>query len=197
MNILAKGAVLTQNVLQERMRRGEIVVSPILEHDQIGEGSIDIRLGTQFIVNERPQLGEFDVTKLTAHDIRRFQQFLVVPFGQKFTLHPGSFSLGSTFEFIALPNDVAGFVLSRSRYGRAGLLIATATYVHPCWKGCLTLELENLGEIPLGLYPGSRVGQLVLVRADAVALPLVKTIPVGPSFSSLKEDPRWEKFKVK
>ena len=70
---------------------------------------------------------------------------VVVPFNRKFRLHPGGFLLGATLEFISLPNDIAGFILSRSGYGRTGLLIAAATYVHPGWKGCLTLELENLG----------------------------------------------------
>jgi dCTP deaminase len=197
MNILPNGAVLTRETLVGRIASGDIVISPLLEDDQIGDGSVDIRLGTQFIVNERPQLGELDPAKITSEDIRRYQRMVVVPFDQKFTLHPGSFSLGCTFEFISLPNDVAGFVLSRSRYGRAGLLIATATYVHPGWKGCLTLELENLGEVPIGLRPGSRVGQLVLLRAERIADTRLKSIPVGPTFTSLEEDPRWTRFSRK
>jgi len=100
-------------------------------------------------------------------------------------------------EFISLPSDIAGFVLSRSGYGRTGLLIATATYIHPGWKGCLTLELENLGELPVALWPGSYVGQLVLLSAEKVEEPLLKSIPVGPVFSRLTEAPRWQKLRNK
>jgi deoxycytidine triphosphate deaminase len=120
---------------------------------------------------------------------------VVVPFDDNFVLHPGSFLLGATLEFIALPTDMAGFVLSRSGYGRAGLLIATATYIHPGWKGCLTLELENLGEVPIKLRPACAVGQLVFLNADKVDQPDLKSIPVGPVFGSLAENPRWAKLR--
>ena len=171
------------------------MITPILDREQIGEGSVDIRLSTQFIVNKRPQLSEIDPMTLTAEKVRKFQELVVVPFEDRFMLHPGSFLLGCTLEFIALPDDICGFVLSRSGYGRAGLLVATATYVHPGWHGCLTLELENLGEVPIALWPGSRVGQLVLMRADRVAMPKLKLIPVGPRFSNLAEDSRWEEIR--
>ena len=189
-------AILTRRVLKERLARGDdLIVTPILDEGQIGDGSIDISLGTQFITSSRPQIERIDPAELTERHIREFQRIVVVPFDRKFILHPGSFLLGVTFEFIALPNDIAGFVLSRSSYGRAGLLIATATYIHPGWKGCLTLELENLGEVPIALRPGSYVGHLVLMRADAIDPPLLKSLPVSPAFSSLKEDSRWAKLR--
>jgi dCTP deaminase len=188
-------AILTQDGLKNRLESGDLVVSPILEESQIGHGSIDISLGTQFITNVRPQVAEINPRELSKEELRRFQKLVVVPFHERFVLHPGGFLLGATFEFIALPPDIAGFVLSRSSYGRAGLLIATATYIHPGWKGCLTLELENLGEVPIALWPGSYVGQLVLCRADRINQPLLKSVPVGPVFSTLAENPRWEKLR--
>jgi dCTP deaminase len=196
-NVRPQGAVLTKDALRYRLfTKRDIVISPILDPSrQIGEGSVDISLGPRFIVNQRPQVNEIDPMTLTNKEIRKFQQEIVVPFGEKFTLHPQSFLLGGTFEFVALPADVCGFVLSRSSYGRAGLLVATATFVHPGWHGCLTLELENLGEVPIALRPGSPVGQLVFVTADPpVKVPPFKTIPVGPTFTSLAEDPRWKRL---
>ena len=189
-----KGAVLTHDELQQRLE-SDLVVTPILEQKQIGHGSVDISLGTQFITSLRPHVEELDPAELTSKHIRKFQKLVTVPFDEKFMLHPGSFLLGATLEFVSLPLDVAGFVLSRSNYGRAGLLIATATYIHPGWKGCLTLELENLGEVPIALRPGLNVGQLVLIRADAIDRPLLKSIPVGPTFSSLKEPDNWKKLR--
>jgi dCTP deaminase len=174
------------------LKTKKLVISPILDLAQVGEGSVDIRLGTRFIVNKRTQLAAIDPMQLTETEIRKFQEAVTVPFDSKFMLHPGSFLLGCTLEYIVLPEDISGFVLSRSGYGRAGLLIATATYVHPGWHGCLTLELENFGEVPITLWPGSRIGQLVLMRADRVAAPKLKITPVGPRFGSLSEDPKWK-----
>lgn len=187
------GAVLSKETLQQRLKK-DLIVSPILESSQIGEGSIDISLGTRFITSRRSKLSQIDFPTLNLKEMQSFQESVVVPFGDTFTLHPNSFALGCTFEFIALPKDICGFVLSRSSYGRAGLLIATATFVHPGWRGCLTLELENLGEIPIILRPLSTVGQLVLLNAASLAeIPRAKSIPVAPTFTTLDQDPRWKK----
>jgi dCTP deaminase len=192
---LKSSAALSREALRERLGN-DLIVSPLLDEKQIGDGSIDISLGTRFIASQRSQITEIDPLKLDEEQIRSFQSAIMTPFGDRFVLHPNSFVLGCTFEFIALPADVCGFVLSRSAYGRAGLLIATATFVHPGWKGCLTLELENLGDVPIILRPLSTIGQLVLLNATKLKEPLrYKSIPVGPAFSSLSTDPRWEKIK--
>jgi dCTP deaminase len=183
-------AVLTRESLWSSLRSGSIVISPILDRKQVGEGSVDVRLGTRFIANKRTELAQIDPMD-HPETVKNFQEEVVVPFNSKYMLHPGNFLLGCTMEYIVLPDNVCGFVLSRSGYGRAGLLIATATYVHPGWHGCLTLELENLGDVPIALWPGSRVGQLVLFRADKVTTPKLKSVPVGPIFGSLAEDARW------
>lgn len=188
---------MTKDTLRRRLAEGDLVISPILEPAiQVGNGSVDIRLGTRFIVNKIPQVTEINPSGLTPETLREFQEEVAVPIEEKFMLHPGRFLLGCTFEFIALPQDLCGFVLSRSNYGRAGLLIATATYVHPGWHGCLTLELENLGEVPIALWPGSRIGQLVLMNAEKLPdKPKLKSIPVAPTFSSLAENDKWQKLR--
>jgi deoxycytidine triphosphate deaminase len=140
---------------------------------------------------------KIDFPDLTRDQIYSFQESVVAPFDGEYILHPRSFVLGCTFEFIALPTDICAFILSRSSYGRAGLLIATATFVHPGWRGCLTLELENLGEIPIILRPLSTVGQLVLFSVSKLPeQPETKLIPVSPMFTTLNEDPRWKKIKA-
>jgi dCTP deaminase len=85
-----------------------------------------------------------------------------VPFGDAFILHPRNFVLGGTLEWIRLPADLAGYVIGRSSWGRHGLIIATATGVHPGFTGCLTLELTNVGEIPITVKPGTAICQLFL-----------------------------------
>jgi dCTP deaminase len=85
-----------------------------------------------------------------------------VRFGDKFVLHPRAFVLGSTLEWIRMPKNIAGYVTSRSSWGRRGLIIATATGVHPGFTGCLTLETFNSGEVPIALYPGMAISQFFL-----------------------------------
>jgi dCTP deaminase len=85
-----------------------------------------------------------------------------VRFGDDFVLHPRSFALASTIEWLRIPTDLAGYVTGRSSLGRRGLIIATAVGVHPGFTGCLTLELSNLGDVPIIIRPGMTVAQLFL-----------------------------------
>jgi len=90
----------------------------------------------------------------------QFTKTHYVPFGDSYFLHPRSFVLGTTLEWVRLPRDLAAYVVGRSSWGRRGLIIATATGVHPGFTGCITLELTNVGEIPIAIKPGMAVCQL-------------------------------------
>lgn len=92
-----------------------------------------------------------------------------MPFGESFVLHPRAFVLGVTLEWIRLPRNRAAYVIGRSSWGRYGLVIATATGVHPGFTGCLTLELTNVGEIAITVKPGTTVCQLCVnsVQGDS------------------------------
>ena len=81
-----------------------------------------------------------------------------------FYLHPNELVLTATLEYFKLPSNLAGYVTSRSSWGRAGLVIATAVAVHPGFTGTVTLELVNLGEVPLALRPGLNVAQFVFFQ---------------------------------
>jgi dCTP deaminase len=87
-----------------------------------------------------------------------------VPFGTRFLLHPGSLALVPTLEWVKLPEDIHGSVTARSTWAREGLSIATATFVEPRYQGIVTLELSNLGQIPVALYPGMTMAQIALTR---------------------------------
>lgn len=124
-----------------------------------GSASIDLRLGTWFV-----SLRQARMTHMSVDRGRQFTTQLTkthyVPFGDEYVLHPASFVLGATLEWIRLPTNLAAYVVGRSSWGRRGLIIATATGVHPGFKGCLTLELSNVGEIPIGIRPGMTICQL-------------------------------------
>jgi dCTP deaminase len=89
-----------------------------------------------------------------------------VRFDGRFILHPRSFVLATTLEWIRMPRTLAGYVTGKSSWGRRGLVIETAPGVHPGFIGCLTLELANVGEIPIEIYPGTPICQLFFHRVE-------------------------------
>ncbi len=149
------------------------MITPILdlkEQLQDGSTSIDLRLGNLFVVPKRAQISHLDPSEAEYELQReRYWEEFNVPMGHHFVLHPRHFALGQTVEWIHLPLDLAGYVVGRSTWGREGLIVATAVGVHPGWSGPLTLELTNLGEIPLLLYPGLAYIQLFLHNVEPKA----------------------------
>jgi dCTP deaminase len=89
-----------------------------------------------------------------------------VPFAQEFVLHPARFVLATTLEWIRLPQNYGAFVGGKSSLGRRGIVIETAAGVHPGFCGCLTLEIANVGEIPVRLVSGMMIGQLFVHVTD-------------------------------
>jgi deoxycytidine triphosphate deaminase len=90
-----------------------------------------------------------------------------VPFGSPFVLHPGRFVLASTLEWLKFPSDLAGYVGGKSTWARRGLIIETAAGIHPGFGGCLTLELANVGEVPIIIRPGMVICQVFVHKIDA------------------------------
>jgi len=146
-----------QRKLDERL-----VISPLLDQAQVGSASIDVRLGTEFLLLRRTQQPGLDPAEDSQQDVEAFQERVVVPLGEKLWLHPEHFVLAATLEYVRLPNDLGAYVLGRSSWGRVGLIVATAVMVHPGFAGCLTLELVNEGDSPIALYPGLKIAQLAV-----------------------------------
>ncbi len=158
-------SVKSANVLRRLIyEQGELVITPLLDPDrQVNKGSasIDLRLGTEFVVSRRGHLPHINsLEKDFKAKVATLQNRYYVGIGSRFVLHPGHFVLGSTLEYLKLPDNLCGNVVTRSSWGRYGLIIATAVAVQPGYRGCLTLELRNLAEVPLLLYPGSKVLQI-------------------------------------
>jgi dCTP deaminase len=87
---------------------------------------------------------------------------------EPFILHPGEFVLGSTYEKVTLPDDVAARLEGKSSLGRLGLLThSTAGFIDPGFSGHVTLELSNMATLPIMLWPGSKVGQLCFFRLSS------------------------------
>jgi dCTP deaminase len=140
-----------------------LVVTPLLDDDQVGPASIDLRLGTEFLLLRRRLGPGLNPAAPDAREIvERLHEPVSVALGEPLWLHPSEFILGATLEFIRLPADLGAYLLGRSSWGRLGLLVATAVMVQPGWSGSLTFELVNEGSSPVCLYPGLRVAQLAV-----------------------------------
>lgn len=152
--------------MEENDYAKKLVVTPLLSKDQIGPASIDVRLGSSIIIPKKIFVDKQDVTdRTTIKEVeRRLYDRTRLKYHDKFMLHPNQLILGVTFEYLSLPHDLFCTIMSRSSWGRLGLVVATAAAVQPGYKGCLTLELVNLSESPVALYPGLPVGQLVFQR---------------------------------
>jgi dCTP deaminase len=171
--------------------RTRLVVAPLLDDAQVGSGSIDLRLGTEFIETERRNEAVIDPYETSEVPVVTKDHVHFVPLGQHLVLHPGQFVLGATLEFLRLPAHLGAQVLSRSSWGRLGLLVATAVVVQPGFAGSLTLELVNTGNVPIRLRPGLRVAQLQVWSAGSPTTTPYSTgkekyrAPLGPESNKL------------
>jgi dCTP deaminase len=190
-------STLTRARLEARLRGEDklepLVVTPILTTDQVGESSIDVRLGNQFIVFRMHAFGVYSLGNAST-EFRQWQERQVLRFRNAFILHPGTLALASTFEYVRMPGDLECQVEGRSSWARVGIQVATASTVQPGFMGVITLELSNVGTIPIEMYPGERIAQLVF-RDALPPVPPGSYGPnrkyrcaVGPEFSRLHID---------
>jgi dCTP deaminase len=127
-----------------------------------GDASVTLRLGRWFISLRQSSHRFFDVKASKEEYISeaRAAKCYFVPFGKEFILHPGRFVLASTLEWLSFPATLGGYVGGKSTWARRGLIIETAAGIHPGFNGCLTLELANVGEVPIIVRPGMKIAQV-------------------------------------
>jgi dCTP deaminase len=103
-------------------------------------------------------------------DLTGLTELVEVPDGEAFMLHPGEFALGSTLERVAVPNDLVARVEGKSSLGRLGLVIhSTAGFIDAGFDGHVTLELANLANLPITLYPNMKIGQISFIKMTSPA----------------------------
>ena len=157
--------ILSDRTLREELAAGRIVIDP-LDETCIQPSSVDLHVDglfrvfrnhtTPFIDPKQPQ---DDLTELVEVDD-----------GDAFVLHPGEFVLGSTLEHVGLPDDLVARLEGKSSLGRLGLLIhSTAGFVDCGFRGHLTLELSNVANLPIAIYPGMKIGQISFLRMTTAA----------------------------
>ncbi|MCK5241523.1 dCTP deaminase [bacterium] len=181
---------LKKNKISERL-----IITPLLNpKESIGASSIDVRLGNKFILMKRQSLSVLDIGRdKNSKSVEKYQESICVNYKEGFHLHPHQLVIGSTFEYISIPSGLMCYVIGKSSWGRTGLIIATATKVDPGFRGCITLEIINEGEIPITLYPGLPIAQLVLHETSDRDMYNGKyKCPVGPEFPKFnKKNEDW------
>ncbi|MGQ0840618.1 dCTP deaminase [Actinokineospora sp.] len=157
--------LLSDRDLRKELDSGRLGLAPF-DPGMVQPSSVDVRLDRFFRV--------FNNTKYTHIDPRQRQDELTslveADGDEPFVLHPGEFVLGSTFELVTLPDDLAGRLEGKSSLGRLGLLThSTAGFIDPGFSGHITLELSNVANLPITLWPGMKIGQLCLLRLTSAA----------------------------
>src|SRR6201986_393294 len=148
--------VLSDVDIRRYIELGKIRIDPALPAEQFGSCSVDFRLGPEFSVFEHSRHAFIDVRDKSA--IQDIMRSINVKPGDPFVLQPREFALAITEETLELDDDVLGRLEGRSRLGRIGIIVhGTAGLFDPGWSGKATLELSNLGRMPVALYPGMRV----------------------------------------
>lgn len=163
-------SILGRRKIIDRIRDKTLAVTPLLSPAQIGTSSIDLRMGNVALMARARGSSHVDPALVKSEkrqspylaEMRRQQKHerYELPFGAELLLHPGALALVPTLEWVSIPFDLMGEVTARSTWAREGLSIATATLIEPGYQGIVTLELANLGQIPIALYPGLKIAQI-------------------------------------
>lgn len=157
--------VLSDRDIRRQIVQGRIVIDPY-DDDAVQPASVDLRLGSPLLVEDRSQLALIDPHQQSDMQWRTVELDDSVPYA----LQPGEFALGITAENVEVPDDVVGRLDGKSSLGRLGLVVhSTAGFVDPGWKGRLTLELSNLSSIPINLYRGMKSSQISFVWLSSPA----------------------------
>jgi len=155
--------LLSDHDILDEIDSARIALDP-WDPEMIQPSSIDMRLDKYFRVFQNHRYPHID----PAEDQSDLTQEVVADKGVPFILHPGEFVLGSTYEEVTLPDDIAARVEGKSSLGRLGLLThATAGFIDPGFSGHVTLELANVATLPIKLYPGMKIGQLCFFRLSS------------------------------
>ena len=188
-------AILSDIDIKKYLDEGKIVIDPIKDEKQIQPSSVDLRLGNEFKgfkISSKPFIDPFDKTNLDS-----YMSSFEINDDEPFIIHPGEFTLATTFEYVKLPADIVARVEGRSSMGRLGITMhVTAGYIDPGFEGRITLEISNIGKMPVALYPGQRVCQIVF---ETMTTPAAKPYghedrdskymgQTGPEVSRIKQD---------
>jgi dCTP deaminase len=186
--------ILSDRTIRAELDAGRIVIDP-LDEQCIQPSSVDLRLDRLFRVFLNHTMPVIDVKE----DLEDLTRLVEIGDGEAFILHPGEFVLGSTSERVTLPDDLVGRIEGKSSLGRLGLLIhSTAGFIDAGFSGHITLELSNVANLPITLYPGMKIGQVSFLRMTTPADVPYGSARVGSKYQGQRgptPSRYWENFR--
>ena len=148
--------VLSDKSINELIKAKKLVISPF-DEEAVQPSSYNLRLANTFRIFRNTKMAYLDVRK----PVSDFMELIKVQDDEPIIIHPGEFILGETDEYFEFPNDVVGRLEGKSSLARIGIIIhATAGYFDPGFRGTGTLEMSNIANIPIALYPHMKIGQM-------------------------------------
>lgn len=187
--------VLSDRDLKKAIKEKKIIIKPAPNYDeQLGSNSLDLRLGTTFRIFDHSKYPYIDPFKKNiGNEITRE---ITKKKNEPFIIQPGDFVLGTTIEYIEVPDDLVGNLEGRSSIGRLGIIIhSTAASIECGFRGNITLEIANLGKMPVALYPGMRICSVSFLQLTSPAeIPYYKkknakySGQIGPDQSKIHEE---------
>jgi dCTP deaminase len=170
--------VLSDRTIRRLLGEGRIGIDPYAP-ELMQPSSLDVRVDRFFRVFRNSRYPFIDV-KMQQEDLT---ELVEVDHGEAFILHPGEFVLGSTLERVTLPDDLVARLEGKSSLGRLGLLIhSTAGFIDPGWDGHVTLELSNVANLPVTIYPEMKIGQISFVQLTEPAATPYGTGDIGSKY---------------
>ncbi|NDG11246.1 MAG: dCTP deaminase [Actinobacteria bacterium] len=148
--------ILSDRSIREAIAAKRIIIDPF-DEACLQPSSIDVKVSNLFRVFRNHTTAIIDVKK----DLTDLTELVDMKGDEPFVLHPGEFVLGSTLERVAIANDLVARVEGKSSLGRLGLLIhSTAGFIDAGFDGHITLELSNVANLPITIYPSMKIGQV-------------------------------------
>lgn len=185
--------ILSDKTIKEYLKKRKILINPLKDEKQIQASSVDLRLGNEFKVFKvirKPYIDPKD-----SEDVSSYMESNIVKEGDSFIIHPNEFALATTEEYIKVPDDLVARVEGRSSMGRLGVTMhVTAGFIDPGFEGKITLEISNIGAMPVALYPGQRVCQIVF---ETMTTPSIKPYGHPDRKSKYMKQTRPESSRIK
>ena len=192
MSVLSKESIRLRLRLDIRDGKSLVITPLLLPEKALDVDAVDLRLGCHFLL---PKVPPAPAILPGASASRSSHLHAHVPYGKYLVVPAHQTVLGATLEFIKLPCDVSGQVLTKSSVARTFTLVETAPWIHPSYRGCLTLEIANVSNTPLLLYPGRLICQLILLSVERPSPPgklsgtyLGPVFPEAPRFRDPEHD---------
>ena len=153
--------ILTQKEIRKLLKEKKLAG---FTKNAVGPASIDLTLSNKIRVFTNGIT--VDITK----DLDYTKYTKIINISNGYILKPGELVLGITKEKISLPPNICGWLQSRSRFARIGLMShITAPFIAPGVHNHQVLEIFNAAKHNIKITSGVKICQLILEECKGTA----------------------------